>query len=502
MTVLALLALAAAPLPYLEVDPRVFDQDKDGTNAVFAGTDTSATLVWPRGTKLAIEQSGNEIIVRSNRAIDEQSLAALQAAAASRIADLRWNDTTVLLIMAPDAGATVTINRNILNLDWLAPVAPIPAMAAGQQDMTSDERERQMLAVQVDLASGFPETARRKALALTQANPDDLDMWRLLADCEAATQDYTAAAQHYRKAKATDRQARRIIALSRGAASLATSFRGNADFQQIELIAKVRMPVSGTVQVAVQAQKTISSVAQTQPSSAAGDIVEIETSIKLAPRLQADFSGATWLDESITGGKARLIYGDTQASIYVHIARNLPDLTFANQARLGGYLHQWGAGGKLQLSSTMQVHAEYARRVYGIARQSAGTTDLLAGGATLLVLRKPQLTLAYQFDAEYVKRLANLPPALALPLGNRENHSLLAYWNAAVGPLAITSGLGWTLDRYGGNGPNASVAMNLPLGYHWQLAANGGLSSISRTGFPQSQGFARVSVVRALGGFE
>jgi hypothetical protein len=44
--------------------------------------------------------------------------------------------------------------------------------------------------------------------------------------------------------------------------------------------------------------------------------------------------------------------------------------------------------------------------------------------------------------------------------------------------------------------------MNLPLGEHWQLAANGGLSSISRPGFPQSQTYARLSVVRALGSFE
>lgn len=502
MTVFALLALATAALPYLEVDSRIFEQDDDSPAAVLAGTSTSATLVWPSGTKLELEHSGNEVIVRSNRAVDEQSLSALQAAAASRIADLRWNDRTVLISMVPDATATVTINRNIVKLDWLAPAVASPALTAGQRDTANEERERQILDIQVDLASGFPETARRKALALTRAQPDDLQLWRLLADCEAATQDYKAAARHYRKAKATDRQARRVIALSQGTANLATSYRGNADFQQVELIGKARLSVSDTTDLGVQVQKTISTEAQAQPSSTTADILEIAASITLAPRLQADFSGTTWVDQSVTGGKARLVYGGPQANIYAHIARNLPDLTFASQARMGGFLHQWGAGGRLQVSSAVQLHAEYARRVYGIARQSAGTTDFLAGGATLIVLRKPQLSLAYQFDAEYVKRLASLPPALALPLGNRENHSLLAYWNAALGPVAITSGLGWTLDRYGGDGPNASVAMNLPLGEHWQLAANGGLSSISRPGFPQSQTYARLSVVRALGSFE
>jgi hypothetical protein len=110
------------------------------------------------------------------------------------------------------------------------------------------------------------------------------------------------------------------------------------------------------------------------------------------------------------------------------------------------------------------------------------------------------VTLGYRLDAEYVQSLLHNAIGLQrLPLSDRENHTVQAFASSAIGPVLMTGGAGWTVDRYGGSGPNASLAASAPVGLRWQVDAAMGLTSITRPGFPGRQIFGRVEIRRALG---
>ncbi|MET4897868.1 hypothetical protein RN629_12030 [Sphingomonadaceae bacterium jetA1] len=139
---------------------------------------------------------------------------------------------------------------------------------------------------------------------------------------------------------------------------------------------------------------------------------------------------------------------------------------------------------------------------YGLAgERGASDTVTLAGGIEYLIRRRyPLLGLSYRVEAEYVQRMvAGGDGQLLIPLADRENHTVQAMLGEAIGPVQLTGLAGWTVDRFGGEGPNASLAAVAPAGLQWRIEASGGVTSISRPGFSGQQLFARAQLTRSLG---
>ena len=125
----------------------------------------------------------------------------------------------------------------------------------------------------------------------------------------------------------------------------------------------------------------------------------------------------------------------------------------------------------------------------------------LAGGIDYLIRRRyPLLGLSYRVEAEYVQNsgldAAGTP---LIPLADRENHTVQAMLGEALGEVQVTGLAGWTVDRFGGDGPNASLGLAAPIGLVWRVEASGGLTSVSRPGFSGQQLFGRAVLTRSLG---
>lgn len=502
----ALLLLAAAP-PLLGFDTGDFGEDAPVYVAPTPGDSASSQILWPRGTTVRVEERGDELLIRFNRPVDEKSVARFEAETGAHVQSLRWNDDSLLLRANAGTRLSARVEGSRLFVafaDDAAEAAPAPS-----DDGDRAARDVAMVAVRADLASGFVGSARRKAERLALRYPEDRDVIRLLADAQAADGDHGVAARAYRRAGATDLSARRALALAPGSASLGGTIRDGSGFTQIEGTLRATVAVTGGTAVTGAVRRV-----ETRADAAlVGDTLvdEVETgatladatvTTQIAPLLRADFTGGIWLDTGVAGGGVRLVYGSIDTQLRIGYVHHLPDLSFAEQALGNGFLSQLTLGGSVQLLPELRSRVDLGWRRYGLAGTSdAGETLTVGGQLDYILLRRPlAVTLGYRLDAEYVQRLAYTPGGLArLPLSNRENHTVQAFASGAIGPVLVTGGAGWTADRFGGSGPNASLAAGVPIGVRWQLDAGLGLTSISRPGFPGRQTFGRIELRRALG---
>lgn len=501
-----LLLLAAAPPP-LDFDMRDFGEN----SVVYAPpvmAQSASTIAWPKGTRLQLDDRGDELVVRFDRPVDEASVARFEAEAARHVQSLRWNDDSLLLRANPGVrlSSRVAGQRLIVTFATDHGDAPAPPTAGQPVD---EERDLAMVAIRADLASGFAGKARRQAEALAQRHPEDKDVRRLLADVLASDGEHRAAAEHYRAAGANDMSARRAMALAPGQAALGMTLRDGTGFTQIEGSARATVTASDTValtgavrHVVTQADAAVVRDALAYDIDENATLADIGVTVDLAPRLRVDLVGGVWLDRRVAGGGARLAYGSSDTQLRIGYVHHMPDLSFAEQAVDRGTLSQLTLGGSAQLLPEMRGRIDGGWRRYGLAGiDNAAETLTLAGQIDYILLRRPVLvSLGYRLDAEYVQRLSyNATGLQRLPLSDRENHTVQAFASGAIGPVLMTGGAGWTVDRYGGSGPNASLAASAPMGVRWQLDAAMGLTSITRPGFPGKQVFGRVELRRALG---
>ena len=499
-----LLLLAAAPPP-LDFDMRDFGEN----SVVYAAPALSTSVIaWPKRTRLRLDDRGDELVVRFDRPVDEASIARFEREAQRHVQSLRWNDDSLLL--RPNTGVRllprVEGSRLIVAFVRDDADAPPPPDADRPAD---DARDLAMVAIRADLASGFVGKARRQAQKLAQRHPDDREVRRLLADVVAVDGDHHAAAADYRAAGATDKSARRAMALGAGQSAVGVTLRDGTGFTQVEGAARVTVTASETVaisgavrHVATQADAAIVGDVLAYNIDDQATLADMTVTADLAPRLRVDFVGGVWLDNGVAGGGVRMVYGSSDTQLRIGYVHHMPDLSFAEQAVDRGTLSQLTLGGSVQLLPELRGRIDGGWRRYGLAGISdAAETLTLAGQVDYILLRRPVLvTLGYRLDAEYVQSLLHNAIGLQrLPLSDRENHTVQAFASSAIGPVLMTGGAGWTVDRYGGSGPNASLAASAPVGLRWQVDAAMGLTSITRPGFPGRQIFGRVEIRRALG---
>jgi hypothetical protein len=482
-------ALAAGAPPVLVVPDAVFGDAQVAT--------TEPILVWPRATKLVATREGDELVARFDTPITPAAIDAFRAAAGVALGDMRWNDDSLVLRAASgwamawrQDGATVAVN--------FTPPADLV-------DVASDDgaHEAALALVQADLAGGYPGAARRHARALVAADPSDRQAARLLADTRAADGDLYGAAQGYRALSADDRAARRTVAAAAGQASATVVARDGGDLSQVDAAARVDVAVGHGVTVGAAARYVASRVDTGATRTAAGEpVVEAALTAALADSLRISLIAAAALEDGVTGGGARIVYGPAELQWRAGFAYRLPDFSTTQQVLAGGYLTRGFVGATWRLTPALVAQADVGINRYGLADARAGSRSItVAGGADYLIRRQfPSLGLTYRIETEYVQSMGAAPDGRVLvPLIDRENHTVQGLVSGALGEVQLTGLAGWTVDRFGGNGPNASIGLAAPIGIAWRVEASGGITSIARQGFTGRQLFARAQVSRSLG---
>lgn len=483
--ILPLLLLLADPAT---LPPPAWD-DRDAAPSL--GTQR---LRWPAGAKLSVREVDGEIVARANQPLDPATIAALRTAVPEAIEDLRWNDRN--LVLRPAAGWRIAwaTERTTLSLTFLK-VADAGGTRAPADEAALDAARA---AIEADAAAGYPGRARRAAERLAQDHPGDPAVQRTLADARNGDGDLRGAAELYRAAGATDVAARRARAFAPGSVAVTATARDGGDLTQVDAGARADVSLDRTTSVGVGIRHIESRIDTAAGRVAArSQVADATIGVRLGGDVRAALVAASALDTGVTGGGLRLFIGSSDLQLRGSALYRLPDYSTGQQALAAGDLTRLSLGGSYRVTPGLYAQLDGAWNRYGLdgARSASDTVTVAAGLDYLFRRGSPSLTLAYRLDAEYV--LANRSPALTLI--DRENHSVLGIASAGLGDVQLTGQLGYTVDRFGGDGPNAALGLSTAIGDGWRIEGSGGLTSVSRTGFDGRQLFGRAQITRGLG---
>ncbi|KQU57218.1 hypothetical protein ASG67_17370 [Sphingomonas sp. Leaf339] len=463
-------------------------------------------LDWPADAALSMETDGAETIVRFGRGPDAAALDAFRQRAGADLGRMEWNDTSMVIRPAPNRRFVSTVAGDRLTIRVIrdAPIAmTVPA----------EPLDYALAQAAADAAAGYPGRSRRRLMTLDRQAPGDPQVARALADADTARGATARAAVRYRTLGATDTVARRTIRAAAGEMATVATVRDGRGFTQAEASLRVAVPVllspTGTDVVIGGAVRRFQTSADAVVTSA-GTIRSLRRGTLFADvtgsignaATRLELQGAVNLTDTRAGLGGRLVVGPAEREGRVIGGWHLPDVSTAEQALLGGYIDRWGAGGTLRLSPALSVQGDAVRTFYGLGREGTlARTTVVTGGFDATVRRmKPAMTLLYRLEAEYVDRLVRRPGgALSLPLVDRENHTVQALIAEQLGAWRIAGAAGWTFDRFGGNGPTATLTVAGYLDDAWQIEAAGGVSSVQRPNLVGTQVFARAGIKYSMG---
>ena len=467
-------------------------------------------LTGPDNVHYTLESSTYEVVVRFDQPIAEAEIARFAKAAGGDLADLRWNDASIVLRAAADRRLVASVSGATVRVSIFAETGEQVAQAPEPTTQQDIDTELEIARAQADAAAGYPGRARKRLAKLADARPDDLRLQRLLGDAEAADGALGPAGQRYRAAKAEDRAARRIAREAGGTLGAGVTIRDGKTFSLIEY--------AGAASIAVNPRFAVGAGIHRYSSRAdsvagpAGVLTNIKTnttigdltaSARMGKWVRLDLLAAMNFDANIGGAGAQLSAGPAERRVRLTGAYRLPDLSTQEQATFGGHLSRIGVGGNLRLSPSLAVQADVYRNAYGLKGGGARSksVSVVAGIDALMRRRSPSLTLGYRFDSEYVDATQLRPNGFAyISLADRENHTAQAISNFALGNVNFTGAAGWTVDRYSGaDGPSANLSASAYMGDAWRAEASGGVSSVSRPGFPDRQFYFRFYLTRFLG---
>jgi len=453
-----------------------------------------ARLAWPDDAVVRIEDRGGELVARFDRPIAPARLAAFREAAGDAIGDLRWNDDS--LVLRPATGWTMRWRQT-------GPVVAVafspPADGALLEVADDSASDAALAAIEADVAAGYPGSALRAATTLANRYPADRRAARLLADTRLAQGDVRGAARDYRALAADDLAARRTIAAAAGTAGIGVTARDGSDLAQTEFAARIDAAVGDTFDVGGGVRHLVSTVATVRSGDTVID-ASLAAAFDGAVRIQLFASAA--LDDAVTGGGARVTAGSPDAQFRATVTRHMPDYSTPAQVLAGGYLSRALIGVTYRLTPGVVVQGDIGAYRYGLATGSGESDTIVASAGVDYLIRRqfPALGLTYRFDAEYVQRLQLGADRLAvIPLATRENHTLQGLASGAIGAVQLTALAGWTVDRFGGDGPTASLGIAAPIAVAWRVEGSGGITSIARQGFAGRQLYARALLTRSLG---
>ncbi|WP_150291407.1 hypothetical protein [Sphingobium estronivorans] len=502
---IAALLLSTPPLPLVIA---ALPPDTGASAPVDART---VDLQWRDDVHLQLENNGYELVVRFDRPIADETLKAFAKAAGDDLADLRWNDSSLLLRAASGFRLEASAEGRNLHVRFIPDPEAAPALpTAGQPQMPDMDREIAIARAQADAAAGYPDLARRRLAPLAAAHPDDQRLQRLLADMEIAEGALAMGAGRYRNLAADDPFARQTLAESGGNVAAAAIARGGKVFWQAEGDLNAMVPLNRTFSAGAglrwfrsEADTVYGPTGLLSNRTSHSTIGDLFATFNLGPVSRLELQGSAQIDEKIAGAGMRLFLGPPEKQGRLVLAYHLPDLATPEQSTFGGHISRAGLGGTIRLTPELTVQADGAWNGYGLRGTGARTTSFtVAGGFDYLLRRgKPSLAFSYRLDAEYVDRTDIRPNALAyIPLSDRENHSFQLISGMAWTRWQLTGAGGWTFDRKGKtNGPTANISATGRLSDGWRLQASGGVSSISRPGISGRQLYFRVALTRYLG---
>ena len=482
------LALLLADAPVIAV-PR----------AVFADSRVVApepVLAWPAEARVRVTESDGELVARFDRPLAPERIAAFRDAAGDAIGDLRWNDDSLVLRAAPGWGMTWRQAGPVVALSFVPPSGD-DATAQQPDDSAPDTA---LAAIEADVAAGYPGPALRAATRLAARYPDDRRVSRLLADTRMADGDVRGAATAYRALAADDLTARRAIAAAPGTASLGVTARDGSDLSQAEFAARIDAAVGGDLVAGAGLRHVVSRV---EGGTRIGDtVVDASVLAALETGVRVQLLASAALDDAVTGGGAKAVAGSADAQFRVTLTRHMPDYSTPAQVLAGGYLSRALIGTTYRLTPGLVAQAELGVNRYGLAGMTGASDTIVANAGLDYLIRRqfPALGLSYRFEAEYVQRMRTDRNGLAIvPLASRENHTVQGLISGSVGAVQMTGLAGWTVDRFGGDGPTASIGLAAPIAVAWRVEGSGGITSIARPGFSGRQLFARAQLTRSLG---
>jgi len=458
-----------------------------------------ARLGWPGDATLDIQDAGDEVVIRFDRPIAPEPIAAFRDAAGEAVGDLRWNDTSLVLRPAP--GWIMSWRRTGSELAFA--FVPTTPDETGADQSAGDAPETDIAAIEAAIAAGYPGRALRAANRLAQRHPRDRRVARLLADVRLADGDVRAAGRGYRALAADDPAARRAIAAAPGTASIGVSARDGSDLSQAEYAARIdaaiddRFAVGGGLR---HIESRVATIGRDVRSGATVVDAALAAALDGAVRVQLIASAA--LDDAVTGGGAKFVAGSADAQVRGSVTRHMPDYSTPAQVLGGGYLSRALLGVTYRLTPGLVAQADIGANRYGIAGGDGASDTLVANAGAYYLIRRqfPALGLTYRFEAEYVRRMMLGANGTAIiPLASRENHTLQGLVSGALGAVQLTALAGWTVDRFGGDGPTASIGLAAPIAIAWRVEGGAGITSITRPGFSGRQLFARAQVTRSLG---
>ncbi len=464
------------------------------------------TLDWPAQTILSMEADGGETIMRFDRVPDAVSLEAFRRAAGTDLTRMYWNDTSMVIRPAPGRTFVPNLQGTRLSIRIVRD-APVGS------DVVTEPLDYSLARAAAESASGYPGRARQMLLTLARSLPDDPQLTRTMADMDASRGATLRAARRYRSLNATDAYASRTIRAAGGEVSAIVAARDGGGFGQVEASVRATVPVAA----APNGLDTVVGGAIRQVRTRADAVVARDGNIRTLRRhialaevtgsigdatTRLELLGAGNLSQTRVGLAARLLRGPVEREWRLAAAYHLPDVLTAEQVLLGGYVDRWGGGVTWRSSPAVQVQGDIVRTLYGLTREGIlATSTVVTGGVDATVRRlNPALTLLYRLEAEYVDRLDQRANGLAaLPLADRENHTVQALVAEQLGPWRLVAAAGWTFDRFGGSGPTAALTAAGFIGDAWQAEATGGVSSIRRPNLAGTQLFARVGLRRSMG---
>ena len=489
-----LLMLADTAIPSIIVAPAVFADARV--------TAPEPRLVWPDEAQVRVEDAGDELVVRFDRPIAAERIDAFRRAGGAAIGDLRWNDDSLVLRAASGWMMTWRQDGPVVTLDF---TPPRPATVAAKTDNGGDRVaiDAALAMVEADAAAGYTGQARRRVAALAARHPDDRQVARMRADVKAVDGDVRGAARDYHALGAQDRAARRVIAAAPGVASVGVTARDGSDMAQIEGGLRIDAAVGDRFSVGGGVRQIASRIdTPTGTARPSTTVVDGALAVTLTTTVRLQLLASSSLDDGVTGGGVRLTAGSSDAQLRAVLVRHMPEFPTPAQALAGGYVSRAGIGGTYRLTPGLVGQADVGLNRYGLAGQDGASDTLVASGGLDYLIRRqfPALGLSYRFEAEYVRRLQRAANGDAIvPLVNRENHTVQGLVSGAVGDVQLTGLAGWTIDRFGGDGPTASLGFAAPIGILWRVEGSGGVTSISRPGFTGRQLFARAQVSHSLG---
>ncbi len=468
--------------------------------AVFADARVAAPaarLRWPDTTIVRVDASEGEVIARFDRPLPPEQIDGFRDAAGEAVGDLRWNDDSLVLRAATGWTMVWRLDGAILTVTFSPPPLPTATVAAATDDA---ERDAAIAAIEADAAAGYPGAARRRAEALAARYPEDKSVARLLADTQSANGDSRRAARTYRALAADDLAARRVVAAAPGTASIGVTARDGSDLSQAEFGARIDAAVGERL----IAGGGVRYIASQVPSRRREDATVVDASVgaTMAEAVRVQLLASAALDDAVTGGGLRLTAGAAEAQFRATLLAHMPDYSTVAQVLNGGYLSRALVGVTYRLTPGVVVQADAGVQRYGLAGMpGASDTIVASAGADYLIRRQfPALGLTYRYEAEYVQRMRVAADGIPIvPLATRENHTLQGLISGSAGNVQLTGLAGWTVDRFGGDGPTASVGIAAPIGIGWRVEGSGGITSIARAGFSGRQLFARAALTRSLG---